>query len=215
MNRLIIFLTLAILFVATSALAHRDYEGFVGQFKRRDGATLTIFRRYTDGLMGSDPVCIYFKLDDGTTVTNTSYASDVAVKHASGGLDVYQFESSWIPIAKVSHFDGFILSDATTAQRFYSPCVHFESHFFSYLFALMFAGFLFGCFALLRSMSRGKASTVIMQIVGFITLALVSFCYLVLVLSSPISPLILAGMCGATYWLIRRIFRRERVDRAI
>ncbi len=80
------FLSLLLLITCvTPALAHRDYESVMTTLTDARGATYTIVRHYTDGLVLSDPVRLEIRDAAGHTVAETPYVRDVVLYRDADG----------------------------------------------------------------------------------------------------------------------------------
>src|SRR5262245_40650713 len=100
------------------AFAHRPYERGAGTFERADGEVISIVRHYVDGIIAADPVSIQFRLPDGTKLAHTLHVFDAVVRPLGSGVEVYQFRSTWLPVAsRVESFDGYELKDITSARQ--------------------------------------------------------------------------------------------------
>jgi hypothetical protein len=215
-TRLLLLIVSLTVFVTSSALAHRDYEYPVGTFQRADGTTISIVEYYTDGIIAADPVLMQFRLSDGSVIASTEFASDVAVRRPSSStVEVYQFESTFIPIAThVYRFDGHTLSDVTPARRSVSPLVHTAHHWLGYIVALAFAAFFvvvwFGARAIPH---RGWLAAV--RVLGFCFAVLAGAFYLLMLLwMAPLSApvlFVLGLACCLLYITLCRVFSRTNV----
>ena len=209
-------LTCLALLAAMPAIAHRPYEKEAGSFQRNDGQTISIVEFYRDGIIGPDPVVIQFRLADGTPVAHTATTFDAILHPVASGLEVYEFETTWWPVAnRIELFDGHQLKDVTAARRSASVRVHFASHWVSYLVLLGLSGLFVGGWLALRALpKRGwwKAA----RFVGFSFIAcagaLYTYCVL---LFAPVSPLVLLGFGGilaTAYGFFRKRTPNESVD---
>ena len=202
-----------ILLVAAPALAHRPYEHPVGSFQRADGKVVSIVEYFVDGIFFADPVSIQFRFQDGTTITNTKFAFDAVVRQTPRAVEVYQFRSTWIPIAsRVDLFDGYTLKDITSTASRPSALIHFTNHWLRYLIALGFAFLFWRLWATLQAMpNRGWRMAV--RFIGFplVGLAMALYAYDML-LFEPLSPLAL--VVGVV--VLVRVYRwsRQRLEHA-
>jgi hypothetical protein len=146
-------LVCVILIPAFPAFAHRPYERVAGTFQRADGTAISIVRHHVDGIIAADPVSIQFRLPDGTEMAHTPHIFDAVVRPVPSAVEVYQFRTTWLPVAsRVDIFDGYELKDITSSRRFTSLLVHFAGHWVAYLImagcAVFFASLYFalrGC----------------------------------------------------------------------
>jgi hypothetical protein len=216
-TRLLLLLACLTVFSTSSALAHRDYEHPVGTFQRADGTTITIVEYYTDGVIASDPVLVQFRLPDGSVIASTEFTSDVAVRRPSSAtVEVYQFESTFIPIAsRVHRFDGYTLSDVTSASsRSVSPLVHTAHHWLGYIMALAVAAFFVVVWFGARSIPR-RGWLVVVRVLGFCFAVFAGALYLLMLLwMAPLSApvLFVLGLgCCLLYTILCRVFSRNNV----
>jgi hypothetical protein len=194
----------------TSALAHRPYERVAATFQRVDGTTISIVRHHVDGIIAADPVSIQFRLPDGTEVAQTPHIFDAVVRPVASGVEVYQFRTTWLPMAsRVNSFDGYELKDITSTRRASSFLVHFTGHWVSYLVAGGFAAFFVTLYFGLRAMpKRGWRGA--LRWVGFAFMALAGSLYAYdILIFEPVSPFVLAG-CGAISAALFSFIRRKR-----
>ncbi|MBI3879570.1 MAG: hypothetical protein HY301_05840 [Verrucomicrobia bacterium] len=204
-----------VLLPAMSVFAHRPYEHVAGTFQRQDGTAIFIVRHYVDGIVLADPVSVQFRLPDGTQVAQTPHVSDTVVRFIPSGVEVYQFRTTWLPLASsVEIFDGYTLKDITSRRRSVSPLIHFESHWLCYLVAFGFGICFVGSWLALRAVPE-RGWRVPLRRVGFafVTIAGGLFAYDMLVFE-PVSPLVLAGggfMFGAAIDYVRKRTRRSIV----
>jgi hypothetical protein len=204
------------LFFATHAFAHRPYEVAAGSFTRRDGVTVSAVEHYVDGILGTDPVSVQFRLPDGTVITQTDRTRDsVVVRRTIGGIAVYCFPSDWIPIASsVQRFDGFSLTDITTSrERSFSPLVHTRAHWGAYAVVLGLAAVFVACWFVARAIpKRGWLAG--LRMFGLVAVGLAAaLCVLLVLLAVPVSPFILCifgGICVALCLPMRRFGRHAR-----
>jgi hypothetical protein len=208
-RQLHIYLTCTFLLASSPAFAHAPYEHAAGTFQRRDGTSISIVRQYRDGIFGADPVSIEFRLSDGTQVAHTPEVFDAVVHRLPSGLEVYQFKTTWLPVAsRVQIFDGYALKDITSSRRYVSPFIHFAGHWLGYLVALGFAALFVSLWIGLRRIPRrGWRVPLRWAGLGIVAFAVACYTYVILVFE-PISPLVLAGcdlMLGAA-----RAFARSR-----
>lgn len=209
MTRILLLIMSLTVGITSSALAHRDYEHPVGTFQRADGNTISIVEYYTDGIFAADPVLVQFRLPDGSVFASTDFASDVVIRRPSSStVEVYQFEGTFIPIAACVHrFDGYALSDVTSARRAVSPLVHTAHYWLGYITALVVAAFFVVVWFGARSLPHhGWLAAV--RILGFCFAVLVGALYLLMLLwMTPLSPPILF-LLGLVCYLIYTSRRR-------
>jgi hypothetical protein len=123
-----------VMLTSWTAFAHRPYDRAAGTFERRDGIAVSIVRHYIDGIFFADPVSIQFRLPDGTNVASTPYVFDAVLRAVPSAVEVYQFPSTWVPIAgRVDRFDGYDLRNITPERRLISPFIHLAGHWVEYL----------------------------------------------------------------------------------
>ncbi len=203
-------LVCAILLSAFPAFAHRPYERPSGTFQRTDGPVISIVQHHVDGIIAADPVSIQFRLPDGTEVAHTPHVFDAVVRPVSSGFEIYQFRTTWLPVAsRVESFDGYDLKDITSSRRAGSLLVHFAGHWVGYLVASSLAAFFVALyFGLLAMPKRGWRAALRWVGFGFVGVAGSLFAYDILVFE-PVSPLVLAG-CGAIVWVLIRVTHRKR-----
>jgi hypothetical protein len=160
-----------VLLAATTAFAHRPYERVAGTFQRADGTVISIVRHHVDGIIAADPVSIRFRLPDGTEVMHTPYIFDAIARPVTSGIEIYQFRTTWLPIAsRVDLFDGYQLKDITSSRRANSLVVHFAGHWVGYLvaggFAALFVALYFGLRAMPKRGSRAALRRLGITLVG-------------------------------------------------
>jgi len=171
---------------------------------------VSIVRHYVDGIFFADPVSVQFRLPDGTNVASTPFVFDAVVRSVPDAVEVYQFRSTWVPIAgRVDRFDGYDLKDITPKRRFISPFVHLACHWVEYL-VVFGVGLIFVALfvALLAIPNRGWR--IPFQWTGFalVSLAASFFAYGILVFE-PVSPLILA-LAGVLFMEAVGFIRKRR-----
>lgn len=199
-----------ILLATTPAFAHRPYERVAGTFQRVDGTAISIVRCYVDGIIAADPVSIQFRLLDGAAVAHTPNIFDAVVRPVTSGVEIYQFRTTWLPIAsRVDLFDGYQLKDITSSRRATSLIVHFTGHWVGYLVAGGFAAFLVALYFGLRAMPK-RGWRAALRGLGFAFVGVAGFflAYDILVFE-PLSPLVLGG-CGVIFWVLIRVIHRKR-----
>lgn len=204
------------LLLTTRSLAHRPYEHTAGTFERRDGIVVSIFEHYIDGIIFADPVSIQFRLLDGTELAHTEYVSDAALSRSRDHIDIYQFGSTFIPIAKrIQRFDGYSLSDVKSpALVLLSPFIHTASHCFGYLLGLFFAAFFFVVWRAVCVMPA-RGWTDVFRGLGFVLVGLGSLLSLLMLLYAPISPIILTvlgAVLAISYSGVRNRFRQVTIS---
>jgi len=199
-----------ILLTAIPAFAHPPYERVAGTFRRADGTAISIVRHHVDGIIAADPVSIQFRLPDGAEVAHTPHIFDAVVQPVTSGVEVYQFRTTWLPIAsRVDLFDGYQLKDITSSSRATSLIIHFTGHWVGYLVAGSFTAFFVALHFGLRAMhKRGWRAALRGLGLAFVGIAGFFLAYDILVFE-PLSPLVLGG-CGAIIWLLIRVIRRKR-----
>jgi hypothetical protein len=107
-----------------------------GTFQRADGTAISIVRHHVDGIIAADPISIQFRLPDGAEVAHTPHIFDAVVRPVKSGVEVYQFRTTWLPIAsRVDLFDGYQLKEITSSRRASSLIVHFTGHWVGYVIA--------------------------------------------------------------------------------
>jgi hypothetical protein len=198
------------LIAATPAFAHRPYERVAGSFQRADGTDISFVRHHVDGVIAADPVSIQFRLPDGAEVAHTPHIFDAVVRPVTSGVEIYQFRTTWLPIAsRVDLFDGYELKDITSSRRATSVIVHFTGHWIGYLVAGGFVVFLVALYFGLHAMPKRGWRTVLRRF-GFAFVGVAGFflAYDILVFE-PLSPLVLGGS-GTMVWVIIRVIRRKR-----
>jgi len=181
-----------------------------GTFHRADGETISIVRHHVDGIIAADPVSIQFRLPDGAEVARTPHIFDAAVRSVSSGVEIYQFRTTWLPIAsRIDLFDGYQLRDITSSRRASSLLVHFTVHWIRYLVAGGLAAILVALHSRLLSIpKRGWRAALRALGLGLNGLAGCLIGYEILVFE-PLSPLVLSG-CAAVIWSLIRGFRQNR-----
>jgi hypothetical protein len=209
--RLIFVLLSLFLLTASRAFAHRPYEHRIGELRRDDGQTVSIFECYVDGIIMSDPVSIQFRLPNGTNIASTAYTADAVVRGGASIAEVYQFNSFLVPVAnRVQRFDGYSLSDGMTSpKRLLSPLFHLISHWGYYAMLLGVAMFLAATGYFLSS-SPKEGGWLWIRAFGYFGLVVITPIYLlftlVFVLMGPVSFTILvllflfAGVCSYPLW---------------
>ena len=197
--------------LAPRASAHRPYEHRIGELRRDDGQTVSIFEFYVDGIIASDPVSIQFRLPDGTNIASTAFTADAVVRQGASMAEVYQFNSFLVPVAdRVQRFDGYSLSDGMTGKkRLLSPLFHVSSHWKDYAMSLGAAAFLVTTGYLLTRIPKEGGGRWI-RAFGYFGLVVMTAIYLlftlVFVLMGPVSLTILvllfliAGICSYPFW---------------
>lgn len=206
----------AILLVAPPAFAHRPYEHVSGNFQRGDGTRISIVRHRVDGIIAADPVAILFRLPDGTEVAHTPHVFDAVVWRVPSGVEVYQFQTTWLPIAsRVQIFDGYVMKDITSGKRSISPLIHFASHWLGYVIAISLGIGLVGIWGALRALPK-RGWRIALRWIGFAFVACAGglYAYDILVFE-PMSPLVLAAcgsMLAAFYTFVRRRTRHATVS---
>jgi hypothetical protein len=203
-------LVCVILLPSFPAFAHRPYERVSGTFQRADGAAISIVRHHVDGITAADPVSIQFRLPDGVEVAHTQYVFDAVVRPVPSGVEIYQFRTTWLPVAsRVESFDGYELKDITSSRRAGSLLVHFAGHWVAYLVKGGFAGFFISLYFGLHAMPK-RGWRVVLQWVGFAFVGLAGslLAYDILVFE-PVSPVVLGG-CGVIVWALIRGTHRKR-----
>ena len=209
-RRLDAFLIFGVLLAQTSAFAHRPYERVAGTFQRADGTTISIVRHHVDGIIAADPVSIQFRLPDGVEVAHTPHIFDAVVEPIASGLEIYQFQTTWIPVAsRVDSFDGYELKDITSSRRARSFLVHFTGQWVGYLVTSGLATVFVASYFALRSMpERGWRAALRWLGLAFVRVAGFLLGYDILMFE-PVSPLVLGGF-GAIVWALIRVIRRKR-----
>jgi hypothetical protein len=202
-------LVCVILLGAFPALAHRPYENVAGTFQRGDGTVISIVRHRVDGIFFADPVSIQFRLPDGTQLAQTPHIFDAVVRPVPSAVEVYQFRTTWLPIAsRVDVFDGYDLKDITANRRLISPLFHFVGHWVAYLVAVGFGMIFAGLYSALRAMPK-QSGWAVLRWFGFALVGAAGcfYAYDILVFE-PVSPLILAG-CGVIFVALFHFFRKK------
>jgi len=201
---------------AAQAFAHRPYEHVASSFTRGDGVTVSAVEHYVDGLFGADPVSVQFRLSDGTVLAQTDRTRDgVVVRSTPVGIEVYRFQTDWIPIASsVQQFDGYSLTDVTTSRkRFFSSLVHTHAHWRAYAIALGFAGLFVAGWLTARAIPK-RGWLAALRVFAFVSITLSAGLYALLVLwAAPVSPFILCilvAICFALCLPMRRFIRHAR-----
>jgi hypothetical protein len=202
-----VYLICGVLLAATPAFAHRPYERVAGTFQRSDGTAISIVRHYVDGIIVADPVSIQFRLPDDKVVAQTPHILDAVVRSTASGVEVYQYRTTWLPMAtRVDSFDGYELTDVTSRRRARSILVHFAGRWGSYVLIGGLATFLATLWLALRVMAKGGWRAPLRGLgLSFVGIAAFFLAYDVLVFE-PVSPLVLGG-CGAVVWVIIRCLR--------
>jgi len=201
---------MSMMLMAWPAFAHRPYDRAAGRFERRDGTTVSIVRHYVDGIFFADPVSIQFRLPGGTNVAQTPYIFDAVVRAGPSAVEVYQFPSTWVPIAgRVDRFDGYDLRNITPERRLISPFVHLAGHWVEYLVILCLGTIFVALYLALRAIPK-RGWRIPMRWTGF---ALIGFpgslyAYGILVFE-PVSPLILA-LVGVVSVALLSFIRKKR-----
>lgn len=190
---------------AWPTFAHRPYDRAAGTFERRDGTAVSIVRHYVDGIFFADPVSIQFRLPDGTNLASTPYVCDVVVRAVPTAIEVYQFPSTWVPIAgRVDRFDGYDLKNITSERRFISPFVHLGGHWVAYLVVVGLAVIFVGSYSALREIPK-RGWRVALRWAGFAFVSFVgSLCAYDILVFEPVSPPILALVFAALFGFVRK-----------
>jgi hypothetical protein len=178
---------------APRAVARRPYDRADGSFERKDGKTVFVFKHYVDGIVVADPVSVQFRLADGTEIASTSYTGDGIIFPASTGRRVYQYASSWFPVAdRVEDFDGFSLTNVTSLPlELASPIIHLAWYWQAYSISLAISLALFASWKGLEAMPR-RSSFKVARVIGYCVVAPVGGLYFLILLYGPISaPLVL------------------------
>lgn len=190
---------IASLLGATEAFAHRPYEVAAGSFTRSDGVTISAVKHYVDGIFGTDPVSVQFRLPDGSAIAQTERTRDsVIVRSTSFGVEIYRFKTDWIPFASsVERFDGFSLTNTSSRRTsLLSALVHTRAHLREYAVVLSLLGVLVGCWFAARAIPK-RGWLVVARIVSLVTVALVFGLFVLLILFAvPISPFIVCAFSG-------------------
>ncbi len=204
------FLIWVFLLAAISAFAHRPYERVAGTFQRADGTAISVVRHHVDGIIAADAVSIQFRLPDGAEIARTPHIFDAVVQPVSSGVEVYQFRTTWLPVAsRVDSFDGYELKDITSSRLGRSFRVHFTGHWVGYLVTGGLAAFFVALyFALLSMPKRGRRAALRWLGSAFVGVAGYLLAYDILVFE-PVSPFVLGG-CGVIVWALIRVIRRKR-----
>ncbi len=196
--------------VAWPALAHRPYDRPAGTFQREDGTAISIVRHYVDGIFFADPVSVQFRLPNGTNVAQTPYILDAVVRTVPSAVEVYQFASTWVPIAsRVDRFDGQELHNITTERRFTSLLVHLSGHWIAYLVIIGLGVFFVALYSALRAIPK-QGWRLALRWIGFGLVGFVGslWAYDVLVFE-PVSPFILALVAAAFMAALKYVRRRR------
>ena len=166
---------------------------------------MSIVRHYVDGIFFADPVSVQFRLPNGTNLAQTAYNSDAVVRRSRSGIEVYQFPSTWVPVAsRVHRFDGYELKEITSEKRLISPLVHLVGHWIAYCVVLCIIAVFAGFFLAVRAVpNRGWRIPLRWIGFGLFSFAALLCAYDVLVFE-PVSPLALALIIVAAFVLIRR-----------
>jgi len=180
-------------FCTANALAHAPYERTACSFVRKDGMSILAVEHFTDGIIGRDSISVEFRLPDGTIVANTGHTFDsVVVRRGPTAVDVYQFASDWIPVARgIQRFDGYTLRDITTpGKRWLSPLIHTLSHWKFYGVCLgLTALFVAAWIAVSKIPDRGGLR--VLRVCGFVCIALVAALFTLLTFwVGPVSPFV-------------------------
>lgn len=196
---------------ATTAFAHRDYEREAGSFRRSDGETVSIVRHYEDGILLADMVSIQFRLSDGTKLSRSPRTFDVIVRAVSSGVEVYQFPTTWLPIAsRIDQFDGYRWTDMTSSRRLVSLPLHFAEHWLAYLIALGLGAF-FVCLCFVLRIIPKRGSYAALRWVGFAFIWCAGIlCAYEIFMFEPISPFVLLASATVLFRWVRGI-RRHRL----
>jgi hypothetical protein len=206
------------LFWATQAFAHRPYEVAAGSFTRSDGVTVSAVKHYVDGILGADPVSVQFRLPDGSVIAQTERTRDsVVVCGTSLGIEVYRFQTDWIPFASsVERFDGFSLADASSRRTsLLSALVHTRAHLREYAVVLALVGVFVGCWFAARAIPK-RGWLAVIRVFGFVTVALSFSLFVLLVLFAvPVSPFIacaFGGIVVAACFAMRRFVSHAKAE---
>jgi hypothetical protein len=199
-----------VLLTTWPAFAHRPYDRAAGTFKRPDGKTVSIVRHYVDGIFFADPVSIQFRLPDGTNVASTHFVCDAVVRAVPAAVEVFQFSSTWVPIAgRVDRFDGYALQDITSERRFISPWVHLAGHWVEYL-VVFGVGMIFVALLLALRRIPNRGWRIALRWIGFALVGLAgSFFACGILVFEPVSPLILA-LAGVVFMAAFGFIRKRR-----
>lgn len=191
---LFIHLICAFFLISPTAFAHRSYEHKMGTFQRIDGIKISIVKHYIDGIIGADPVSVQFRLCDGTELAKTSYLSDAVILPVVNGVEIYQYERTWLPIAThIDKYDGFQLQDITQDRRSKSPWVHFRGHWRIYSIAVSVGLLLIGLYFCLLLISKRRWYSPLRWI-GFASVHIAVFFYACeILIFEPVCPLLIAG----------------------
>jgi hypothetical protein len=141
-------------------------------------------------------------------VASTPYVDDAVVRAVPAAVEVYQFPSTWVPIAgRVDRFDGYDLKDITPKRRFISPFVHLAGHWVAYLVVVGLAVIFAAFYSALRAIPK-RGWRVGLRWAGFALLGFVgSLCVYDILVFEPVSPLILAlvgVVSAAAFGFIRK-----------
>ena len=196
--------------VAWPALAHRPYDRPAGTFEREDGTAISIVRHYVDGIFFADPVSIQFRLPNGTNVAQTPYFFDAGVRTVPSAVEVYQFPSTWVPIAsRVDRFDGQELHSITNERRLVSLYVHVSGHWVAYLVIVGLGVFFVTIYSALRAIPK-QGWQFALRWIGFGLVGFAgSLCAYDVLVFEPVSPLILA-IVAAAFIAVLKLVRRKR-----
>jgi hypothetical protein len=174
--------------------------------------TISVVKHYVDGIIAADPVSIQLRLPDGIVIAATGYNTEAVVRRKGAATEVFEFSSSWVPIAtRIHRFDGYSLSEITTsAGRLVSPLVHTRAHWINYVVTLAFAAvFLAGWFGTRAIPRRGWLSA--LRGVGFVGVVGATVLYVLIVFwIKPISPFVLfflGAICFALWRLTTRFLK--------
>src|SRR5579883_2690935 len=203
------FLIGMLIFAPRPLLAHRSYDRPAGKFDREDGTTVTIVRRYEDGIFFADPVSIQFRLPNGTNVAETPYFGDAVVRAVPSAVEVYQFSSTLVPIAnRVDRFDGRKLHNITTERRLISPFVHLSGHWIAYLVTVSLGMFLIAACSALRAIPK-QGWRLALRWIGFGLVGFMGSLFYDILVFEPVSPLILAFVAAVVMAVLNFIGRKR------
>jgi hypothetical protein len=188
----------------TSALAHPRYERVAGRFPRADGTSVTVVRHHVDGIITTDPVSIQFRSPDGAELARTEHVFDAIVRPVASGVEVYQYQTTWLPTAsRVDSFDGYELKDITASRRLQSVLVHFSGHRIAYFVSIGLGVGLTGLYFALRAVPRRGWRGVVRKAGMGVDAVVGGLCAYDILVFEPVSKLVLACCAALIFGLIR------------
>ncbi len=208
--RPLVIVTVALLLFASRTWAHPPHESSLGTFQRHDGNKVEIVGYYVDGIVFADPVSVRFRSPNCESLAGTSFSRDAAIRKRNGAIEVYQFESIWLPFAsRIQLFDGVAFRQIDSKTRFLlSPLFHVRAHFGEYTLVLVALIFSHWAFRKTNQVSGSKFLKTLQKI-GLIAMQLLlGLLLLGELMAGTISPILIALAYGFLFVLWRQIKKR-------